>query len=259
LSLFRCNDKAVFGELAAAVDPGVVVQVLVSTRAKGGKKKRRKLWSRLEETGASIYAYTDPVVKYHAKYLVADEGPALITSMNLTRKCFEDTCDAVAVTYDPDVIQGLRDLMAGDRAGGIAPATLPNRLIVGPERARRQFTALIDQARMSIQIIDPKLTDPGLIALFNARRAQGVTVEVFGDKRIAGMKSHGKMMLIDRKLAIIGSMALAALSLDFRREVALTVDDPAAVAEIEKLFSSIGTAAAADATARTAAAGGTTC
>ena len=50
LSLFRCTDKAIFAELAAAVDRGVDVQVLVTSRAKGGKQKLKKLWERLEET-----------------------------------------------------------------------------------------------------------------------------------------------------------------------------------------------------------------
>ena len=91
------------------------VQVLVTSRAKGGKKKLKKLWKRLEETGASSFAYTDPVVKYHAKYLVVDDGPALITSLNFTRKCFDDTCDAMALTYDPAVVDGLR-AADGDRS-----------------------------------------------------------------------------------------------------------------------------------------------
>ena len=43
-------------------------------------------------------------------------------------------------------------------------------------------------------------------------------------------------MLIDDATAMVGSLALTALSLDFRREVALTVTDPAAVAEVVELF-----------------------
>ena len=58
-----------------------------------------------------MQAYSDAVVKYHAKYLVADEGPAIVASCNFTRKCFERTCDAIVVTYDPDVASGLRALM----------------------------------------------------------------------------------------------------------------------------------------------------
>jgi cardiolipin synthase len=255
VSLFRCTDKALFGELAAAVDRGVDVQVLVTSRVKGGKKKLKKLWKRLEETRASIVLYTDPVVKYHAKYLVVDDGPALITSMNFTRKCFDNTCDAVAVTYDPAIVDGLRQLMATDRQGGVAPSTLPDRLIVGPERARRQFTALLQQARKSIQIIDAKMSDPGLIDLLNQRRAQGINVEIFGQKRLGSLLSHGKMMLVDGARAVVGSLALTALSLDFRREVALVVEEPAAVAELDQLFRTIGAAVSATDTSAATAGG----
>jgi cardiolipin synthase len=256
VSLFRCTDKAIFGELAAAVDRGVDVQVLVTSRAKGGKKKLKKLWKRLEDTRATIIPYTDPVVKYHAKYLVVDDGPALITSMNFTRKCFDGTCDGVAITYDPAVIDGLRALMATDREGGAAPSSMPDRLIIGPERARRQFTALVQQARKSIQIIDAKMSDPGLIDLVNQRRAQGIAVEIYGQKRLGNLISHGKMMLVDGARAVVGSLALTALSLDFRREVALVVEEPAAVAELDQLFRSIAAAVSATGTPSAATAGG---
>jgi phosphatidylserine/phosphatidylglycerophosphate/cardiolipin synthase-like enzyme len=145
--------------------------------------------------------------------------------------------------------------MATDRQGGVAPSTLPDRLIVGPERARRQFTALLQQARKSIQIIDAKMSDPGLIDLLNQRRAQGINVEIFGQKRLGTLLSHGKMMLVDGARAIVGSLALTALSLDFRREVALVVEEPAAVAELDQLFRSIGAAVSATDTSAATAGG----
>src|SRR3989442_1504305 len=239
LSLFRCNDEDVFSELAQAGARGVAIHVLVTSRAKGGQKRIRKLWNALEQTGASLHAYTDPVVKYHAKYLVADDGPAVLASLNFTRKCFERTCDALVVTYDPDVASGLRQLMAADRAGLPMPPNLTPRLIMGPERARQQFTSLVEQAQSSIRLVDAKLSDPDLVTLLNARRAAGLTVEVFGSKRLGALKSHGKIMLIDDRIAVVGSLALAALSLDFRREVAIIVDHPPAVAEVVELFRTI--------------------
>src|SRR5713101_1936111 len=75
LSLFRCNDLLIFSELAQATARGVEVDALVTSRAKGETSKLKKLWAALQQTGASVHAYTDPVVKYHAKYLVADDGP----------------------------------------------------------------------------------------------------------------------------------------------------------------------------------------
>jgi phosphatidylserine/phosphatidylglycerophosphate/cardiolipin synthase-like enzyme len=239
LSLFRCNDEAVFEELTAAVARGVAVEVLVTSRAKGGKKKMAKLWRALEDTGATLHAYTDPVVKYHAKYLVADDGPAIVASLNLTKKCFKKTCDALLVTYDPAVVADLRRLWTADRAGQPMPLDLTERLIIGPERARRQFTALIEGARTSIRLIDAKLSDPDLVALLNARRAGGMTVDVFAAKQLGELKSHGKIMLIDDRTVVLGSLALAALSLDFRREVAIVVNQPEAVATAAELFRTV--------------------
>jgi phosphatidylserine/phosphatidylglycerophosphate/cardiolipin synthase-like enzyme len=239
LSLYRCNDKTIFEELRLARERGVTVDVLVTSRAGGGKKRLRKLWRALEETGVSIHPHTDPVVKYHAKYLVADEGPALIASLNFTRKCFAKTIDAVVVTHDADVVSGLRDLLAADCGHAPMPEGLSSRLIVGPERARRQFTGIIEQASSSIRVIDRKASDPALMTLLQQRRAAGVHVELYDMKRLSGLRSHGKIMLVDDRLAVIGGLSLNPMSLDFRREVAVTVTEPAAVAEVASLFALI--------------------
>jgi cardiolipin synthase len=244
LSLFRCNDAEIFAGLAAASARGVTVEVLATSRAKGGRKKIEKLWRALEDAGAALNPYSDPVVKYHAKYLVADDGPAIVASLNLTRKCFRKTCDAIVVTHDPAVITGLHRLWTADCDRLPMPDDLTERLIVGPERARRQFTALVRQARTSIRLIDAKLSDPDLVSLLNQRRAAGLTVDIFSSKQLGALQSHGKIMLVDDRIAVVGSLALAALSLDFRREVAIVVDEPSAVAEAADLFRGLSAAEA---------------
>jgi cardiolipin synthase A/B len=239
LSLFRCNDQAIFDALTEATARGVAVEALVTSRSKGSKKRREKLWNRLERTGATVHAYSDPVVKYHAKYLVADDGPAVVASLNFTKKCFRKTCDALVVTHDPAVVAGLRSLMAADRDGMLLPEDLSPRLVVGPERARRQLTALVANARSSIRLIDAKLSDPDLVTLLKERRDAGIAVDVVSTKRVGALKSHGKIMLVDDTTLVVGSLALAALSLDFRREVAIVVDEPSAIAEAARLFAAV--------------------
>ena len=244
LSLFRCNDEEILAELASATRRGVVVEVLVTSRAKGGRKRRQQLWRALADTGAALSAYTDPVVKYHPKYLVADDGPAVVASLNFTRKCFRKTCDALVITHDLAIVDDLRRLWTADRDRQRLPDGLSERLIVGPERARRQFTALINQAHSSIRIIDAKLSDPELVSVLNEKRAAGLVVEAFSGKRVGGLKSHGKIMLIDDETLVVGSLALAALSLDFRREVAIVVTEKAAVVQAVDLFTALRDAAA---------------
>jgi hypothetical protein len=121
----------------------------VTSRSKG-KKKLRRLWDALETTGASIHPYSDHVVKYHAKYLIADEGPAIVASLNFTRKCFESTVDALVVTYDPAVVDGLRRLQAADHERRPLPGDLPERL-TGRAHRRRAFVQTARRATISRQ------------------------------------------------------------------------------------------------------------
>jgi len=244
LSLFRANDPDVFAELAAATARGVQVDVLVTSNVKGGKTKREELWERLKATEARIHPYADPVVKYHAKYLVADDGPAIVASLNLTKKCFERTHDAVVITDDRHVVDSLRRIFDADRQKQPLPGDLSPRLVIGPERARRQLTEFIDNARASVRVFDAKLSDPDMLTRLQVRQSAGLDVETVRNKKIAGLKSHAKILSIDGRVAVVGGLALTALSLEFRREIAIVVDDPSAMAQIEELFSAARAAGA---------------
>jgi phosphatidylserine/phosphatidylglycerophosphate/cardiolipin synthase-like enzyme len=68
---------------------------------------------------------------------------------------------------------------------------------------------------------------------------------VFSAKRLGELKSHGKIMLVDDRLAVVGGLAIAALSLDFRREVAIVVDGAEGVAAVRELFGEIEAVATA--------------
>jgi cardiolipin synthase len=246
LSLFRCDDFTVLDALASALERGVEVEAILTKRAKGGKKRLKKLWGALEEMGAVVTRYADPVVKYHAKYLVADNTTAMITTLNPTRKCFSRTWDAILITRDPSVVKGLVTLARVDAAGHALPRRpLTRRLIVGPERSREEIRGLIAGAKHSIRILDHKLSDPDLVALLRERRHDGVTVSVVGKQPIRGFEPHGKMMIIDEARAILGSTALSTLSLDFRREVSVVVHDPALVKQLNMSYQQLSLKAGA--------------
>ena len=246
LSLFRCDDFRVLDALSAAVDRGVAVEVIITRRAKGGRKSLKALVAFLESMGASVRAYRDRVIKYHAKYLVADNGPALVTSLNFTRKCFSVTTDFMVITHDQGVVGGLQRLFDADRKGPDTPAPpgLSERLILGPERARAQLAALLESATRSIRIVDHKVTDPVMLGLLEAKRASGVVVEIVDRSGPGGLRPHGKMIIVDEKVASIGSIALSALCLDFRREVGLIVRNPRAVQTLNQRFQLLKTSAA---------------
>jgi len=242
LSLFRCSDYRIVDELAEAALRKVRVEALLTPRAKGEEAKRLKeLGTVLESMGAEVFRYRDPIVKYHAKYLVADDGPAVVSTLNFTAKCFSNTCDFLLVTRDAGVVSGLTKLFECDCVSPEAPLPedLTERLIVGPDRARARLTDLLRNARRSIRIIDHKVSDRLIVAELKAKKESGVAVEVLGSGQLGELRPHGKMMLVDDARAVIGSIALAPLNMDFRREVAVLIQDPGCVAQLKEFFQGV--------------------
>ena len=221
LSLFRCDDLAIVDEVAAAVKRGVQVRVLITQRARGWKQRLQGLTVLLKSLGAGVHPYENPAMKYHAKYIVSDDGPALVTTLNFTRKCFENT-------FDHDC----------NRPRAPLPE-ITGRLIVGPDQARSRLTSLFETARTSIRIMDHRVTDPHILSVLNEKQRNGVFVQVIGDARMDGLIAHGRMTLIDEKTAIIGSIHLSPPSLDSRREVAILVEDAPIVTELYDYFQSL--------------------
>jgi len=241
ISMFRCTDVPVLDAIAEALNRKVDVRLLITPRARGWQKRLKELGAYLESMGAKVHPYSDPVVKYHAKYVLADDGPALVGSLNFTAKCFAATCDFILITHDPDMIASLKDLFEVDWLAPHSsfPSRLSQRLIVGPDRARAQFTAMLEDAKRSIYLIDHKLDDPTIKAILKAKKAAGVEVRVLGEGQLGGMLSHGKLIIVDGRVAAIGAMALSALSLDFRREVSVKVDDARCIRKLRDFFNTM--------------------
>jgi phosphatidylserine/phosphatidylglycerophosphate/cardiolipin synthase-like enzyme len=237
LSIFRCDDFRIIDEIAAAVGRNVAVRVLMTRQARGWEKRLKGLVALLMSAGAQVYRYEGPYFKYHAKYLVADDATALVATFNLTVKCFTDTCDFLFVTPQPDVIRGLTALFNADCRLPRGPLPrITDRLIIGPEQTRDRLTSFLESARESISVVDDRVTDPQILDLLESKSRAGVKVRILGRGDLAGMACHGRMITMDNRRAIIGSVALSKSSLDSRREVAVVIDEPDCVKTLSRLF-----------------------
>lgn len=242
LSMFRCTDFRVMDKLAEALQRGVSVELLLTRRAKGWEKKIRELGNYLESMGAKVTRYALPAIKYHAKYLVVDDSLAIVSSANLTLRYFEKTSDFLLETRAKPVIAGLTQLFDLDAGapGSPLPAGWDTRLIVGPDISRTRLAHLIAGAGKSLRIVDHRLNDPAMLGLLREREKAGVEVEVFGKKSIPGLKSHGKMMLIDGDYAVLGSISLSPPGLGNRRELSVGVSDPDCIAGLRCFLKTAG-------------------
>ena len=231
LSLFRCNDFGVLDALAAALERGVKVEAILTKRAKGGKKRLRKLWEALEEMGAVVHRYADPVVKYHAKYLVADGRTALVATLNPTGSASRGRWDIVLTDRGArgralavDAVRARRRR----RARAAAPPHQPAADRRARGRAQRACGRLLTGARPQHPHARSQAVGPrSRRAAARAARPEGSPVSVVGRQPMGAIVPHGKLD-DHRRLAAPCSAALAmsALSLDFRREVSIVVETP---------------------------------
>ncbi|MBI3679297.1 MAG: hypothetical protein HY235_02750 [Acidobacteria bacterium] len=233
LTVFRCSEMQVLASIAGAIHRGVAVQVLFTPRAKGWKKRLAEVRNFLECMGAQVRSYAGEA-KYHAKYMVADGKVALVTSSNFTGKCFRSTSDFTLLTGDPLLVRDLDDLFQADWSN--QRYTPSGRLIISPENARPKMAQLFRDARRSIRVIDHKLSDRAMLSVLQVERRRGVGVVVLGQGAIPGLESHGKLFVIDQKIAVIGSLSLSASSMDSRREVSVIVEDRASVRQLNAFF-----------------------
>jgi phosphatidylserine/phosphatidylglycerophosphate/cardiolipin synthase-like enzyme len=238
LSLFRCDDDSVLDAVGRAARRGVHVRALVTGRARGSKTHLKELRKRMTRLGADVRRYADPVVRYHAKYAIADNRSAMVASLNYTRKCFDATCDFVLVSQETSLAGELQQLFDADWDGRpYAPAA--DRLIVAPDNARQRFVELLRQATRTIRLIDPKVQDPGMLTLLKSRAADGVGVDVRSDEALGTLVPHGKLLVIDDDVAVIGSIAMSTLALEFRRELAVAIRDRGILERVNEFWDAL--------------------
>jgi phosphatidylserine/phosphatidylglycerophosphate/cardiolipin synthase-like enzyme len=171
--------------------------------------------------------------------MVADDRRAAIASLNLTAKCFESTCDFVLVSSDADLVRAVRRVFEADWEGvSYRTSADDGRLIVGPEHARARFASLIGQATRSIRLIDPKVSDPGMLLLLRRREVEGISVDVRGQSGLGQLAAHGKLLMIDDTTAVIGSISLSTL-LEFRRELAVVIRDDDALGALNRFWQAL--------------------
>ncbi len=238
LTIFRCDDAEVLDEVRTAVARGVVVDVLLTRRASNWRRRLDQLCGRLERMGANVMRHGPRATKHHAKYIVADSGPLLVASFNLTRKCLHETCDFAVVTTDPGAVIDAWRLFDSDLARHALPesASHQSRLVVGPEWAGRAVRELLAGAERRIAIIDHKLDDPRVRRILKRKARQGVRVDHIGTRVVGGRTAHGKVTIVDGRVALVGSLALSATSLGLQRELGLLVHGATAVRRLEEFF-----------------------
>jgi cardiolipin synthase A/B len=242
--IFRIDIEEIERALAAAVQRGVRVRALIAHTNRGGENRLRKLEQRLLAAGVTLSRTADDLLRYHAKYMVADDMLHLF-GFNFTKlDVLKSRSFAVATQDRRAVLEALKLFESDTTRQTYSPS--PSNLVVSPDTSRAMLTAFVKQAHSELAIYDAKLHDPAMIKLLKERVAKGVRVRVIGNAKKANgilderplrtMRLHVRAIIRDRRRAFVGSQSLKKDELDSRREVGVLISNPAVVKKLMEVF-----------------------
>jgi cardiolipin synthase len=243
IAIFRADREEIEKALGAAVQRGVKVRVLVAHTNSGGENRLRKLEQRLLEAGATVTRTGDDFVRYHGKFMVADDTLHLF-GFNFTKV---DTIKSRSFGVSTRDKSAVREALALFDADCTRQPFVPKRthLVVSPENSREALTAFIKGARRQLLIYDVNVQDRTLIKLLEQQASAGVDVRVIGKckggkgisvRPLRSMRLHVRAMVRDGARAFVGSQSLRRLELDQRREVGVVITNGVVARQIRDTF-----------------------
>jgi phosphatidylserine/phosphatidylglycerophosphate/cardiolipin synthase-like enzyme len=260
---FKLQSAAVEEALRRAQQRGVHVRVMLNPHTSGGDRWNDEAFALLQGWGIEVAWTSEAFPVTHEKSMVVDGAAALIATFNFSDKYFTETRDYGVVTHDADAVS---QVMAGFDADWDRQFFVP-RLDVGlawsSAHSRGQMARVIDTARKTLWIQHPKYVDAVILERIIAARDRGVKVRVlcggkhgisdwdvydtFSSLRLmerAGvkvrrqkhLKLHAKLILVDGRAALTGSMNIDRSAFDVRRELGIEVDAPAVLERLQATF-----------------------
>ena len=259
LTMYELYDRTVERDLAAAAARGVDVRVALN----GG------YYSGHSDNNDPAHAYLSAHhvhVRYtptyfaltHQKTLTVDGRVAAVMSLNFDN-LYSSTRDYAILDRNPVDVRTIVGVFDDDWAGRRDTATDGSGDLVWSPGAQDDVLGLIEHARRSLELEDEEMAYAPATAALCADARRGVKVRLVmtydSDWRDAFAQLHGcgvsirlyhgqsyyihaKLLIADRRTALVSSQNLSTGSLKYNRELGITVTDPAIVAALEGDFGS---------------------
>jgi cardiolipin synthase A/B len=244
ICIFRFDRTELEKALATAVVRGVRVRALIAHTNRGGDRRLRLLEQRLLGDGISVTRTADHLLRYHGKFLIADEVLYLF-GFNFTRLDIEKSRSFAIATRDRRTLLEATRLFDADLA---RQTYIPARsnLVVSPETSREMLATFLRGAKKELAIYDAKVQDPAMIRILEQRAADNVRVRVIGSVKgphggidvspLASMRLHVRAIIRDGTRAFVGSQSLRTVELEQRREVGLLISNPSVTRALMQVF-----------------------
>jgi cardiolipin synthase len=262
VKMFVFSDPALLKAVIAAKRRGIDVRIMLNPSRRSGKAENQHSRKMLEAAGVNVIDSNPAFGMTHEKSMVVDRTSAFVKSLNWETKNLTETRDYAIVTSHKREVQEIVKCFEADWKRKKFDAGENAHMIWCTGNGRERIAQAIDAAKHSIFTQNERYQDAVIIERLVRARMRGVRVHVMArpphklskEKLTEGvgglrtmqdvgikvhklkhLKLHAKMLLIDEKRVIVGSINLAPGSFDSRRELAIDVRDKHIVKRMTKI------------------------
>lgn len=263
LKQFTLHERAILDALVDAHRRGVEVRVMLNPHRTSGHRVNDESFAELRAAGVPV-EWTNPQFPVtHEKSMLFDGERALIATFNLARKYFGHTRDYAVLTSERHQVAEIRRCFDADWARVAFRPDPRSGLAWSADNSRSVMAELIDSARHRLDVQHPKFLDGTILDRMADARDRGVHVrllsggkhgiseadapDTFSSLRILRrmgvkvrrqkhLKLHAKLILVDERRALLGSMNIDRRSFDVRRELGIVLDEPPLVERLIAVF-----------------------
>jgi phosphatidylserine/phosphatidylglycerophosphate/cardiolipin synthase-like enzyme len=262
VKMFVFSDRALLKAVIAAKKRGVNVRIMLNPSRRSGKAENQHSRKMLKAAGVDVIDSNPAFGMTHEKSMVVDGKSAFVKSLNWETKNLTETRDYAIVTSHKREVQEIMKCFEADWKRKKFDAGENAHMIWCTGNGRERIARAIDAAKHSIFTQNERYQDAVIIERLVRAQMRGVKVHVMArpphklskEKLTEGvgglrtmqdvgikvhklkhLKLHAKMLLIDQKRVIVGSINLAPGSFDSRRELAIDVRDKHIVKRMIKI------------------------
>ncbi len=257
---YELSDKKIISSLCTAKQCGVDVRIMLEGKPYGSSTVNTESAKKLIEAGIA-FSWSNPQFTItNANYIIIDHRKLILLTLDLTEESLAQYCGYGIFVGDPTAVREAEAIFIADWQKKEYAPTCPC-MIISPDNSRQRLLELIASAKKKIWIQAHLLQDEEIMDCLIEAKIRGVNIKItlaeavplvhdinlktqryLSNQKISVKLQrisypHGTMMLIDERIAFIGSQGLDTQSLNDYREMGVVITHPRVIKRLKWMFS----------------------
>lgn len=253
IAMYGFTDHKILQALAKAKRQGKSVRIILQHFPYRTKTENLKalLWFKKYKipylVNEQAYAF------FHQKTVIIDNKLVLLLTGNFTLAAVTKQRNFGVIITNSQLVQEIVQIFNADWHQHHVTPEQP-ALVWSPDNSRMKIVNFINSAQHTINIYAAALSDPEILQVLGAAAKRGVIIQILSSSALSAknqayllnskiklrvaynMIIHAKVIIVDEKRVLLGSINFTRNSLDYNRELAIFLDNHDIIQCVQQYF-----------------------